>query len=119
LGWVAVNTVGHVKRAVVLATIGSFSGLGSIVGSFAFVSTDGPRYLNGYIISISFLCTGFILTCVYVLGLRWENIARESGKREHLRAVSEDEELADHHVVNPLQNCMLNDSLISDIHIKQ
>src|SRR5208282_2042984 len=89
LGWITVNTVGHIKRAVVLATIGSVAGLGSVVGSFAFVSTDGPRYLKGYIICLGFLGMSFILTCIYVVGLRCENLARDSGKREHLRARSE------------------------------
>jgi len=100
-GWVVVNTVGHVKRAVVLAVISSVSGLAYIAGAFSFVSTDAPRYITGYMVCEIALGAGFLLSVVYAISLRWENKARDSGRREYLRAISETEELADRHVLTP------------------
>jgi hypothetical protein len=106
LGWVTANTVGHVKRAVTLATIGSIGGLSSFVSSFSFVSTSGSSFHRGYIICLGFLSAAFVLTCVYIVGLKWENMAKDTGKREHLRAIAESEELADLHVFL-LYECLL------------
>lgn len=99
LGWVAINTVGHVKRGVALAFVSALGGISSIIGAFTFVASDSPRYLQGYSICVGFLGMSFILTLVYLAGLVIENRARDAGKREHLRNVPPGIELADHHVL--------------------
>ena len=118
LGWVSINTVGHVKRAVALAAVSSLGGISSIIGAFTFISTEAPRYLQGYIICMAFLGMSFFLTCVYVMGLVLENRARDAGKREHLRNVAQEVELADLHVRNPSSE-LLTSSPILDIPIEK
>jgi hypothetical protein len=86
------------------------------ISSFAFISTNSTR---GFIICLSFLGAAFILTCVYVAGLKWENMAKDAGKREHLRAIAETEELADFHVFLFRKNMFADcNSLIFDINIE-
>jgi hypothetical protein len=103
---------------VTLATIGSISGLSAIVSSFTFVSTNGG-FTRGYIICLGFMGTSFILTCVYIVGLKRENIAKDAGKREHLRAIAETEELADFHVFLFRKNAFADcNSLIFDMFFK-
>ena len=112
-----INTVGHVQRAVALAAVSSIGGFSGIIGAFTFISTEAPRYLEGYLICLSFLGASFLLTCVYLMGLIIENRARDAGKREHLRSAAQEIELADLHVPNPLSQ-LLTSSPISDILIE-
>ena len=90
---------GHVKRSVSSAALLSFANLGGIAASFAFQSKDGPRYLTGYIILVSVLGMTWCLTWAYFLGLRTENQRRDKGKREYLREIVGERELADRHVL--------------------
>ena len=105
LTWMANNMGGHMNRAVASAAQIAVGNLGGIVSSLAFQAKDGPRYVNGYIICISFLCMTWVLTWVYYLGLKWENSARDAGKRDYLRSLANEEELADRHVCPPLVLC--------------
>lgn len=100
LTWLLNNMGGHVKRSVSSAALLSFANLGGIVASFAFQSSDAPRYLTGYIILVSVLGMTWCLTWVYFLGLRRENKRRDLGKREYLRECRDENELADRHVVS-------------------
>jgi hypothetical protein len=104
VGWIAVNTVGHVKRAITLAAVGSVSGLGAIVSSFAFVSTEAPLYRPGYIICLTFLCVAFALTITYAVSLWLDNRARDAG-RYNPPVVDDDDDLADRHVCPSTEKC--------------
>lgn len=95
---------GHVKRSVSSAALLSFANLGGIVASFAFQSQDAPRYLTGYIILVSVLGMTWCFTWVYFLGLRRENEKRDNGKRDYLRELEGEMELADQHAFS-LSNC--------------
>lgn len=102
-----------------LATIGSVSSVSAIVSSFTFVSTTSSGIVRGYIICLGFVGASFILTLVYIVGLKWENMAKDAGKREHLRAIAETEELADFHVFLFRKNMFADcNSLIFDMSIK-
>ena len=98
LTWLANNMGGHMNRAVASAAQIAVGNLGGIVSSLAFQAKDAPRYINGYIICISFLCMTWVLTWVYYFGLKRENRLRDEGKREDLRRLEGEEELADRHV---------------------
>lgn len=99
MGWVATNTVGHVQRAVTLAVMGSIGGVGAVVGSFTFVSTEAPAYRPGYIICLAFLGGAFILTVIYTLSLWLDNRARDNGT--YRPPVANDDELGNRHVCPP------------------
>jgi hypothetical protein len=102
LTWLANNMGGHTSRAVACAAQISVGNLGGIVSSLAFQTQDAPRYTNGYIICISFLCMTWVLTWVYYWGLRRENGLRDRGGREGRRGREGEEELADRHVWIPV-----------------
>jgi hypothetical protein len=98
LTWNANNLGGHLNRAVGLAMQVSFGGIGGIIAAYSFRTPDAPRFILGFIILTAFEVLTIVLGVVYLIGVVWENRARDAGKRDHLRNLPEDEELGDAHV---------------------
>jgi phosphotransferase system glucose/maltose/N-acetylglucosamine-specific IIC component len=119
LTWMANNMGGSVNRGVGSALQISFGNIGGIVSSLAFQAKDAPRYTNGYIICISFLGMTWLLTFVYYFALKHENAARDGGKRDHLRALAQHEELGDKHVLFSFLRLANYHSPTSDTHSDQ
>lgn len=51
-----------------------------------------PRFFQGLSVNIAFIVAGIIGAASLWLCLGYENKAREAGKRDHLRALSQDEQ---------------------------
>jgi hypothetical protein len=65
---------------------------GTLIASVAFPKSDGPRYVPGISTCIVFSFSGILAAIVMWVCCGIENRARETGKRDHLRQLSEDEQ---------------------------
>jgi sugar phosphate permease len=86
------QVVGTTKRGTLTAFAGGFAQLGGIIASVAFPKSDGPRYVPGISTCIVFSFSGILAAIVMWVCCGIENRARETGKRDHLRQLSEDEQ---------------------------
>lgn len=65
---------------------------GGIITAMAFPKSDAPMYVTGMSTCIAFAAVGIIAaTTLWTYG-SWENKQREAGKRDHLRALPEEEQ---------------------------
>jgi hypothetical protein len=92
------NIIGHYKRAVTLAALGTFSSTDIFVGAYTFLQSQAPQYVTGYSICIAGYGFAIIFSVLYGVLCWWENRQRDLGKRDYLRAVIDQEELGDRHV---------------------
>ncbi|KAG8901490.1 hypothetical protein FRC00_006793 [Tulasnella sp. 408] len=91
----------HTTRAVSSAMVVSIGTMGPIVSSWAYLPTDGPRYITGNSILIGAIAGLFITTTnknierqvVLILYNTWENKARAAGRRDW-RLDADDETVA-------------------------
>lgn len=47
--------------------------VGGIIASYAFLPKDSPKYFTGYNICISFVCLTLVTSCLYLVGVLYEN----------------------------------------------
>lgn len=93
LSWANNNAAPHTTRAVSSAMVVSIGTMGPIVSSWAYLPTDGPRYITGNSILIGAIGGLFISTIVLILYNNWENKARAAGRRDW-RLDADDETVA-------------------------
>jgi hypothetical protein len=55
--------------------------IGAFVATWTYLSTDAPRYTTGHAINLGAIGLSMILTAGNILYIRYENAAREQGKR--------------------------------------
>jgi uncharacterized membrane protein len=82
------------KRAVALAVINAFSHLGNVAGSYVWPSVWGPTYRNSYAITLSCFGLGIVMTFIFRVHLRRENVkfAMEEQKAQDRGALYEQQE---------------------------
>lgn len=91
--------VGSDKRGTSTALAGSLGQIGGIVSALVFPIKDGPQYVPGMSVNIAFLVMGLAMALWFTGWARWENAQRESGRRNHLLSLPEEEqrELGERH----------------------
>ncbi|KAJ9157685.1 MFS transporter [Pleurostoma richardsiae] len=92
IAWCINQVVGYTKRGTVTAFAVSCGQVGGIISSVVFPSKDGPQYVPGISTCIAFQVVGLIAAVNMWVCCGWENKQRESGKRDHLRQLSDEEQ---------------------------
>lgn len=64
---------------------------GAFVATFTYLSTDAPKYITGHAINLGAIGLALLLTAANIAYIRYENMARQSGKREYRLQMVEDE----------------------------
>ena len=67
------------------------------MATFTYLSTDAPKYITGHAINLGALGLIIIFTLIVLAYIKWENAARESGKRNHRLSAAGGEELGYRH----------------------
>ena len=71
------------RRSVGTAFQIGFGNCGSIVATSSFLSTDAPKYVRGYSLSLGFLGLSAICCTFYFIALISENRKRAKGQSEY------------------------------------
>ena len=82
MGWLSNNVAGHYKRAVSSAMQIGIGNLGGIVASNVYLTNQAPTYPAGYGTSLGCLWLCGLAATVMLVGLMFENKARNAGKRD-------------------------------------
>ena len=56
---------------------------GAFVATFTYLSSDGPEYTTGHSINLGAIILTLIGVTANILYIRWENAARNAGKRDY------------------------------------
>ncbi|GIZ36924.1 hypothetical protein CKM354_000039000 [Cercospora kikuchii] len=83
LAWLSNNLAPHTTKATGLGFQVAIGNCGAFVATFTYLAKDGPEYTTGHAINLGAIGLSMILTIGNILYIRWENSARQSGKREH------------------------------------
>lgn len=75
--WFNMNLGGHHRRAVGSAWQVSFGNIGGIIAVYSFLKKDGPKFIPGYSICISFTILSIIACTLYGLGVFMTNKKRD------------------------------------------
>ncbi|KAK7750164.1 hypothetical protein SLS62_007915 [Diatrype stigma] len=95
LSWVANNTEGALKRAVVLGMVVGWGNLNGVVSSNIYISHEKPRYWSGHGVVLGYQTLFLLGGSVFMhLALRAENRKRAAGKRDNmLDGLTEEEKM--------------------------
>ncbi|GFF82231.1 uncharacterized transporter C1002.16c [Aspergillus udagawae] len=75
--WFSMNLGGHRRRSVGTAWQIGLGNIGGIISTYSFLTKDAPRYRDGYIISLSFLCFSAAMASIYLLAALHDNKNRD------------------------------------------
>ncbi|KAF7178934.1 hypothetical protein CNMCM7691_007758 [Aspergillus felis] len=75
--WFTMNLGGHRRRSVGTGWQHGVGNIGGIISTYSFLAKGAPRYRNGYIISLSFLCLSAAMAIVYLLAALYDNKKRD------------------------------------------
>lgn len=95
LSWLANNTEGSLKRAVVLGMVVGWGNLNGIVSSNIFIKSQKPRFYTGHGVVLGYQFV-FLLggTLFMHFALKRENKARRAGLRDtEYEGLTEDEKM--------------------------
>ncbi|GAA5830492.1 hypothetical protein JCM11251_002490 [Rhodosporidiobolus azoricus] len=77
MAWTSNNAASESQRAVQLGTLNSVGQCLSILASFSFPSTEGPKFLRGAGLNIGFSSLGLLISLAMTLYFRLENRKRD------------------------------------------
>ncbi len=83
LAWLSNNLAPHYVRATGVGFQVAIGNCGAFVATFTYLSSDAPNYTTGHSINLGAICLTLIGVVANMLYIRWENTAREAGKREY------------------------------------
>lgn len=95
--WLSNNLAPHYVRATGLGLIVAIGNCGAFIATFTYLKGDGPDYTTGHSINLGAIGISFILTMGNIFYIKWENKARETGKRDYRLARAGGEELGYRH----------------------
>lgn len=75
--WFNMNLGGHQRRGIGSAWQIGFGNIGGIIASFAFVKSDGPKFVRGYSLCYSFAALTMISCIVYAASCYTQNKKRD------------------------------------------
>lgn len=79
VGWCSTNFAGHLRRSTGSAFQVMMGNIGGIIATYAFPTTDAPRYVMGYCLCIAFIALSAAASLAYLVGITIENRRREKG----------------------------------------
>lgn len=83
LAWLTNNLAPHYIKATGLGFQVAFGNCGAFVATFTYLQKDGPKYITGHAINLGAIGLSLIITLSTMAYVRWENRARETGKRDY------------------------------------
>lgn len=83
LGWLSNNLAPLTTKATGLGFQVAIGNCGAFAATFTYVADDAPRYVTGHAINLGAIGLSLLLTLANILYVRWENNARQLGKREY------------------------------------
>lgn len=83
LTWTTNNQSGHFKRAINAGWTIGVGNISGIIASFIYPATQGPKFIQGYSICLSFMVLCGLTQAGFLWRLRWENRKREMGGRDY------------------------------------
>ncbi|CAF1127185.1 unnamed protein product [Didymodactylos carnosus] len=94
MSWLTNNIGGHTKRAVTTGFVIGFGNISGIVVGHIYRAEDAPFFINGHLISLSFMCSILIVSLILKFSLlrgnrRRENLPSEEHKQEIERCAQE------------------------------
>jgi hypothetical protein len=83
LGWLSNNLAPHYIKATGLGFQVAIGNCGAFVATFTYLSQDAPDYTTGHAINLGAIGLILIFTALNLVYIRYENAARQSGKRDY------------------------------------
>lgn len=83
LAWLSNNLAPHYTKATGVGFQVAIGNCGAFVATFTYLSDDAPNYTTGHSINLGAIALTLIGVAANMLYIRWENTARQSGKREY------------------------------------
>ncbi|KAI5368153.1 Putative major facilitator superfamily, MFS transporter superfamily [Septoria linicola] len=83
LAWLSNNLAPHTTKATGLGFQVAIGNCGAFVATFTYLAEDGPEYTTGHAINLGAIGLSLLVTLGNIAYIRWENAARQSGKREY------------------------------------
>jgi len=83
LAWLSNNLAPHYIKATGLGFQVAIGNCGAFVATFTYLKQDAPNYITGHAINLGAIGVALILTFGNLAYIRWENSARQNGKRDY------------------------------------
>lgn len=83
LAWLSNNLAPHYTKATGVGFQVAIGNCGAFVATFTYLSDDAPDYTVGHAINLGAIALTLIGVTANMLYIRWENAARQAGKREY------------------------------------
>ena len=97
LAWLSNNLAPHYIKATGLGFQVAIGNCGAFVATFTYLSIDAPRYRTGHAINLGAIGLSLIITLCNMAYIRWENAARQSGKRDYRLSQMDESKLGYRH----------------------
>ncbi|KAI0022035.1 MFS transporter-like protein [Xylariomycetidae sp. FL0641] len=81
MGWLSNNLAPHYVRATGIGFLIAFANSSAFISTFIYLAKDAPHYTLGHSICLGALILCFLVVCLQMLYLRWENGKRDKGDR--------------------------------------
>lgn len=83
LAWLSNNLAPHYTKATGVGFQVAVGNCGAFVATFTYLKSDGPDYVTGHSINLAAIVLTLIGVIANIFYIKWENAARQSGKREY------------------------------------
>lgn len=83
LAWLSNNLAPHYTKATGVGFQVAIGNCGAFVATFTYLSEDAPDYVVGHAINLAAIGLTLVGVGLNMLYIRWENSARQAGKREY------------------------------------
>ncbi|KAF2205832.1 MFS general substrate transporter [Delitschia confertaspora ATCC 74209] len=97
MGWLANNLSPHYVRATGTGFQIMIANMAAFIATFVYLQKDAPRYITGHAINLGMLAFSILLSTSNILYCKWENRARETGKRDRRFAEGDEGRLGYRH----------------------
>ena len=97
LAWLSNNLAPHYVKATGLGFQVAIGNCGAFVATFTYLSKDSPKYITGHAINLGAIGLILVSTISVMAYIKWENAARESGKRDYRLSAAGGEDLGYRH----------------------
>ena len=83
LAWLSNNLAPHYTKATGVGFQVAIGNCGAFVATFTYLEDDAPKYTTGHSINLGAIVLTLIFVAANMGYIRWENAARQAGKREY------------------------------------
>lgn len=84
LAWAVNNAATPTVKAASAGLVFTVGSLGGILAPWVYLPGDAPNYRTGHAIMFAFLFGSWVICIGMIIYIKWENRAREMGKRDNV-----------------------------------